>query len=186
MNPKRLFVGNLAYSVNEEELWGLFSRYGEVKGVRIIEGKGYGFVEMDSYDDARKVRNALNETEFKGRNLLIDDIRPPKKRPVFERAGNNPGKTGGYTQKRQQKPEHQGKIKKRKGQHEGDKETGNKRSQSGFGERNYPEKRLKSIQKPDKSGNIKPEKEEKKLINAQEKKDRENKKKVRRLWPGGK
>lgn len=85
MNPKRLFVGNLTYSVNEEQLWGLFSRYGEVVGVRIIEGKGYGFVEMENYEGARAARNALNETEFHGRNLLIDDVRPPKIKQDYNR-----------------------------------------------------------------------------------------------------
>lgn len=84
MNPKRLFVGNLTYSVDEKQLWGLFSRYGEVVGVRVIEGKGYGFVEMESYEDARAARNALNETEFQGRNLLIDDVRPPKSKTGFQ------------------------------------------------------------------------------------------------------
>jgi len=79
MNQKRLFVGNLTYSVDEAQLWGLFSRYGEVTGVRILEGKGYGFVEMESSEDARAARNALNETEFKGRNLLIDDVKPRAK-----------------------------------------------------------------------------------------------------------
>ncbi len=84
MNPRRLFFGNLTYSVDEKQLWGLFSRYGEVVGVRVIEGKGYGFVEMESYEDARAARNALNETEFQGRNLLIDDVRPPKPKTGFQ------------------------------------------------------------------------------------------------------
>jgi len=85
MNPKRLFVGNLTYTVDEKELWELFSRYGEVVNVRIIEGKGYGFVEMESYEDARSARNALNETEYKGRNLLIDDVRPKKSNPGIQK-----------------------------------------------------------------------------------------------------
>lgn len=84
MNPKRLFVGNLTYSVDERQLWELFTRYGEIVSVRILEGKGYGFVEMESYEDARAARNALNETEFEGRNLLIDDVRPHRSRPMIQ------------------------------------------------------------------------------------------------------
>ncbi|PWR70778.1 RNA recognition motif domain-containing protein [Methanospirillum stamsii] len=94
MNPKRLFVGNLTYTVDEKQLWGLFSRHGEVVGVRIIEGKGYGFVEMESYEDARAARNALNETEFQGRNLLIDDVRPPKSKSSYQNGSGSAWQSG--------------------------------------------------------------------------------------------
>ena len=79
MNNKKLFVGNLTYSVREGQLRGLFSRYGEVVSVNVIEKKGYGFVEMKTPEEAKNAREALNETEFEGRNLLIDGIRPPLK-----------------------------------------------------------------------------------------------------------
>ncbi len=67
MNPKRLFVGNLTYSVDEKQLWGLFSKYGEVVGVRIIEGKGYGFVRWramkmhEQYEMPSTKRNSWEE-----------------------------------------------------------------------------------------------------------------------------
>lgn len=79
MNNRKLFVGNLTYSVREGQLKTLFSRFGEVISVRVLEKKGYGFVEMGTAEQARAAREALSETEFEGRNLLIDDVRPPLK-----------------------------------------------------------------------------------------------------------
>jgi RNA recognition motif-containing protein len=46
MQVSKLYVGNLSYSVTNDQLEELFSNHGEVKEVRIIEGKGFGFVEM--------------------------------------------------------------------------------------------------------------------------------------------
>ncbi|MFA6672353.1 MAG: RNA-binding protein, partial [Methanoculleus sp.] len=46
MESSKLYVGNLTYSVNEEQLKDLFSQYGTVSDVRVIERKGFGFVEM--------------------------------------------------------------------------------------------------------------------------------------------
>ena len=46
MQGSKLYVGNLNYSVTSEQLEELFSNYGQVKNVNIIEGKGFGFVEM--------------------------------------------------------------------------------------------------------------------------------------------
>jgi RNA recognition motif-containing protein len=77
---KKLYVGNLNYSVNNEELAELFSAYGEVRQVNIIEGKGFGFVEMASPAEAQKAQEALNNTEFRGRTLRIDEARPPQNR----------------------------------------------------------------------------------------------------------
>ncbi|WP_319538514.1 RNA-binding protein [uncultured Methanospirillum sp.] len=79
MNSRKLFVGNLTYSVREEQLKALFSRFGEVVSVRVLEKKGYGFVEMATPEQAGAAREALSETEFEGRNLLIDGVRPPLK-----------------------------------------------------------------------------------------------------------
>lgn len=79
MNSRKMFVGNLSYSVREGQLKELFSRFGEVVSVRVLEKRGYGFVEMATQEQANSARTALSETEFEGRNLLIDGVRPPKK-----------------------------------------------------------------------------------------------------------
>jgi RNA recognition motif-containing protein len=81
MQGNKLYVGNLNYAVNNDMLTQLFANYGEVKSVNIIEGKGFGFVEMASGDQAAAAREALNGTQYEGRTLRIDEARPPKARP---------------------------------------------------------------------------------------------------------
>jgi RNA recognition motif-containing protein len=80
MNGTKLYVGNLSYSVSDEELKDLFARYGEVKQANVIEGKGFGFVEMVAAEDAEKARKELNGSDFKGRALRIEEARPQKPR----------------------------------------------------------------------------------------------------------
>ena len=60
MQGSKLYVGNLTYSVTDKQLEELFSEYGEVKEVRVIERKGFGFVEMGSPEEAEKAMEALN------------------------------------------------------------------------------------------------------------------------------
>lgn len=81
MNGSKLYVGNLSYSVTGERLRELFSEYGELGDVRVIEGKGFGFVEMATREGAEKAKQALNGMDFEGRTLRIDDARPQKERP---------------------------------------------------------------------------------------------------------
>ena len=78
MQGSKLYVGNLKYSVTSEELRELFSNHGEVKEINIIEGRGFGFVEMSDTAEAEKAREALNGTDFQGRTLRIDEARPPR------------------------------------------------------------------------------------------------------------
>ncbi|MBI5056185.1 MAG: RNA-binding protein [Nitrospirae bacterium] len=78
MQENKIYVGNLSYSVTNDQLAKLFADYGEVKQVTIIEGKGFGFVEMSNASEADKAREALNGTDFNGRALKVDKARPPK------------------------------------------------------------------------------------------------------------
>ena len=80
MQGSKLYVGNISYSVTNQELEELFSTCGEVKQVNIIEGKGFGFVEMSNQSEAEKAREALNGSDYKGRTLKVDVARPPKTR----------------------------------------------------------------------------------------------------------
>ena len=80
MASTRLYVGNLKYATTNEQLQELFTVYGEVKQVNIIEGKGFGFVEMGTEEEAEKAKTALNGTDFLGRTLKIDEAHPPKER----------------------------------------------------------------------------------------------------------
>lgn len=78
MQGNKLYVGNLNYAVNNDMLTELFNNYGEVKSVNIIEGKGFGFVEMANGEQAEQAKEALNGTQYEGRTLKIDEARPPK------------------------------------------------------------------------------------------------------------
>lgn len=80
MQGSKLYVGNLSYSVVNNELEELFSNYGEVREVKIIEGKGFGFVEMSNQAEAEKAKDALNGSDFKGRSLRVDEARPRRNR----------------------------------------------------------------------------------------------------------
>ena len=81
MQGSKLYVGNLSYAVSSEQLQELFGGYGEVKQINIIEGKGFGFVEMSDNAEAEKAKEALNGTDFEGRTLRVDEARPPRKKP---------------------------------------------------------------------------------------------------------
>ncbi len=85
MQSNKLYVGNLNYSVTDEELKKLFSSHGQVQKVNVIGDKGFGFVEMTNISEAEKAKEALNGTDFEGRNLRIDEAHPQRER---EYSGN--------------------------------------------------------------------------------------------------
>jgi RNA recognition motif-containing protein len=80
---KKLYVGNLSWSTTEETLRNLFAAHGEVQSVSIItdretgRSRGFGFVEMENADAAIA---ALNETEFEGRKLRVNEAQERKPR----------------------------------------------------------------------------------------------------------
>jgi RNA recognition motif-containing protein len=80
MQGRKLYVGNFSYSVTEEDLRELFSSHGDVRNIKVIEGRGFGFVEMSSPAEAEKAKEALNGSNHKGRTLRVDEARPPKER----------------------------------------------------------------------------------------------------------
>ncbi len=78
----KIYVGNLNYRTTEDEINQLFSDFGEVKSVQIISdkmsgrSKGFAFVEMEDDTEAKEAIEALNETEFAQRNLVVNEARP--------------------------------------------------------------------------------------------------------------
>jgi RNA recognition motif-containing protein len=80
MEGGKLYVGNLSYSVTNEEIKQLFSQYGEVRTANVIEGKGFGFIEMNDSQEAEKAMKALNGSDFKGRAMRIEEAKPQKPR----------------------------------------------------------------------------------------------------------
>jgi RNA recognition motif-containing protein len=82
-----IYVGNLAYSVTEEELREAFGAYGEISSCSLIsdkftgQSKGFGFVEMPNNSEADAAIKALNETALKGRNIKVNQAKPRGERP---------------------------------------------------------------------------------------------------------
>jgi RNA recognition motif-containing protein len=78
----KLYVGNLSYQANEQDLKDLFSAYGEISSVNIIKdkftgrAKGFAFVEMNDDSAANSAMQSLNETEFKQRKLIVNEAKP--------------------------------------------------------------------------------------------------------------
>ena len=92
MQGSKLYVGNLDQSVTNQDLQDLFSEYGQVKQVNIMEGKGFGFVEMSKSSEAEKAKEALDGSNYKGLTLKVDEARPPRRR---EGGGRPPGRRQG-------------------------------------------------------------------------------------------
>lgn len=86
-----IYVGNLPFGTTEDELRNLFSTHGEVGSVRIItdretgRSKGFGFIEMPNNEEAQKVLEVLNNADFNGRNLKVNEARPREERPSRNR-----------------------------------------------------------------------------------------------------
>ncbi len=78
MATKTLYVGNLPYSTNEDNLTSSFSAYG-ARNVRIIEGRGFGFVDVDE-DQAELAITAMNGKDMDGRTLTVNEARPKEDR----------------------------------------------------------------------------------------------------------
>lgn len=78
---KRMYVGNLPFSSTEDDVRALFSRFGEVGAVNLIQdrdtgrSRGFGFVEMQP-DAAGKAMSELNGAEFSGRILKVNEAKP--------------------------------------------------------------------------------------------------------------
>ena len=86
MNTK-LYVGNLPFKASKEELNSLFSSHGNVTDVFIVKdkftdrSKGFAFVTMDSVESAKGAIEQLNDFDFLGRNLVVNEARPKEERP---------------------------------------------------------------------------------------------------------
>ena len=93
---KKLYVGNLAYSVTDDVLRGLFTEHGTVASAQVImdretgRSKGFGFVEMGSDEEAQAAIAALNGKDNDGRALTVNEAKPRE-----ERGGGGGGSRGG-------------------------------------------------------------------------------------------
>lgn len=91
----KLFVGSLPFSTTDEELSELFSAHGTVASAVVIKdrdsgrSKGFGFVEFESDDEGKAAESALNNSDFAGRKLTVNQARPREERPRRDFGGDN-------------------------------------------------------------------------------------------------
>ena len=87
----KIYVGNLAYSVTDDQLQTAFGAFGEVTSATVIsdkfsgQSKGFGFVEMPDNGAAQKAIQSLNGTPIGGRNVKLNEAKPREDRPQRSR-----------------------------------------------------------------------------------------------------
>jgi RNA recognition motif-containing protein len=92
-----IYVGNLSWSMTDDDLSNLFSQYGTVSSAKILKekntgrSKGFGFVEMQDEDAAKTAIATLNESEVQGRKLIVNESQPRPEGSGYKKSGG-----GGY------------------------------------------------------------------------------------------
>jgi RNA recognition motif-containing protein len=82
MDGINIYVGNISFKTNDDHLRSLFEQYGEVQNAKVIEDKatgrsrGFGFVEMSDRDAGLKAIRELDQKDFMGRNLKVNEAKP--------------------------------------------------------------------------------------------------------------
>lgn len=90
MDNNRLFIGNLPYSIDDQALGDLFAQFGTVVSANVItdkysgRSKGFGFVEFENVEDAKKAIESLNEKEVEGRQIVVNVAKPREERAPRE------------------------------------------------------------------------------------------------------
>lgn len=98
---KKLYVGNLLYEVTDDDLRDQFSQIGAVASASVVRyadsgrSKGFGFVEMETEEDAQKAIDQFNSQDLKGRKLIVSEARPPQPRSFDRQGGGGGGYRGG-------------------------------------------------------------------------------------------
>ena len=96
----KLYVGNLSYSVRDDDLQQTFAQFGTVSSAKVMmdretgRSKGFGFVEMGSDAEAQSAINGMNGQQMEGRALVVNEARPREERPGGFGGGRSGG--GGY------------------------------------------------------------------------------------------
>lgn len=98
----KLYVGNLPYTVRDEDLQQAFSAYGSVNSAKVMmeretgRSKGFGFVEMGSDAEAQSAIEGMNGQSLGGRSLVVNEARPMEARPPRTGGGGfGGGRSGG-------------------------------------------------------------------------------------------
>jgi RNA recognition motif-containing protein len=96
----KLYVGNLSYSIRDDDLQQAFAQYGNVASAKVMmdrdtgRSKGFGFVEMGSDAEAQSAINGMNGQALDGRAIVVNEARPREERPGGFGGGGG-GRTGG-------------------------------------------------------------------------------------------
>jgi len=106
-----IYISNLSFRVEDSDLRQLFEEYGEVSSAKIIvdrnsgRSKGFGFVEMPNDEAAQKAISELNQAEYDGKQINVNEARPREDRPARSGHGGGGGDRrrsgGGYGGDRQ-------------------------------------------------------------------------------------
>ena len=97
-----IYVGNLSWSMTDDDLMNLFTEHGSVTSAKILKdkmngrSKGFGFVEMEDDEAAKAAIAALNETEVQGRKLIVNESQPRQEGDFKKRSFGSGGGGGGY------------------------------------------------------------------------------------------
>jgi hypothetical protein len=97
----KLYVGNLAYAIRDDDLQQAFGQYGTVTSAKVMmdretgRSKGFGFVEMGSDAEAQAAINGMNGQALSGRALVVNEARPREDRPGGGGGGGFRGSFGG-------------------------------------------------------------------------------------------
>lgn len=97
----KLYVGNLAYSIRDNDLEQAFSQFGTVTSAKVMmerdtgRSKGFGFVEMSSDAEAQAAINGMNGQPLGGRSVVVNEARPMEARPPRSGGGGGGGGYGG-------------------------------------------------------------------------------------------
>jgi RNA recognition motif-containing protein len=98
-----IYVGNLSWSMTNEDLAALFQQYGSVSSAKILNdkftgrSKGFGFVEMENADEANAAISALNDSEIQGRKIVVNEAQPkPEGGGGFKKRSFGGGGGGGF------------------------------------------------------------------------------------------
>jgi hypothetical protein len=98
----KLYVGNLPYSVRDEDLQQSFGQFGAVTSAKVMmerdtgRSKGFGFVEMGSDAEAQAAIAGMNGQPLGGRSVVVNEARPMEARPPRSGGGFGGGGGGGY------------------------------------------------------------------------------------------
>jgi RNA recognition motif-containing protein len=97
----KLYVGNLPYSMRDDDLQQHFAQFGQVNSAKVMmdrdtgRSKGFAFVEMGSRDEAQAAIRGMNGQSIDGRNLVVNEARPREERPGGFGGGGRGGFGGG-------------------------------------------------------------------------------------------